>query len=336
MSASAPLSSADPAAVDRRLGLRLYSKMKRIRMIEEAIAARYPEWKMRCPTHLCIGQEAVSAGVGETLRSDDLAVSGHRAHGHYLGKGGDLGRMIAEIYGKATGCCSGKGGSMHLVDLAAGFVGSTAIVSGTIPVGVGLGLSIRLKRTDQVSVVFLGDGAVEEGVFYESVNFAALKGLPVLFVCENNQYSVYSPLRVRQPAGRRISEMVSAMGVSSVAGNGNDVVEVYRMTGVAVAEIRRGQGPRFLEFETYRWREHCGPNYDNDIGYRSPEEFELWKARDPLGVTERWLKEQHAATGEELESMETEIGREIEAAFRFAEDSPFPDPGEAFDHLYKP
>ncbi len=201
--------------------------MKRIRAVEETIAARYREGKMRCPTHLCTGQEAVSAGVGALLRPDDFAVSTHRAHGHYLGKGGDLKAMLAEIYGKATGCSSGKGGSMHLIDESVHFMGSTSIVGGTIPVGTGLGFSIWLHGTDQVSCVFLGDGAGEEGVFYESLNFAALKKLPVLYVCENNLYSVYSPLGVRQPEGRRIHEMARSIGVRSDSGDGNDVAEVY-------------------------------------------------------------------------------------------------------------
>jgi TPP-dependent pyruvate/acetoin dehydrogenase alpha subunit len=304
--------------------------MYRIRVVEEEIARRYPEGKMRCPTHLCIGQEAASVGIGEVLRQDDFAVSGHRAHGHYLGKGGDLKRMIAEMYGKVTGCCGGKGGSMHLVDRNVGFMGSTAIVAGTIPVGVGLGLSIRLNRTEQVSTVFLGDGAVEEGVFYESVNFAVLKALPVLFVCENNLYSVYSPLHVRQPKGRRIYEMVAAMGISTIHGDGNDVAEVYRLASTAVAEIRRGDGPRFLELETYRWREHCGPNYDNDIGYRSSVEFESWKARDPVVATRRWLIEQYAVASERLQLLEADIQREVSEAFTFAEQSPFPNREEAF------
>ncbi len=327
-----------PAAVgvDRPLAEHLFFQMKRIRMVEEAIADRYSQWKMRCPTHLSIGQEAVSAAVGAALRRDDMAVSGHRAHGHYLGKGGDLKRMLAEIYGKATGCCAGKGGSMHLVDLSVGFMGSTAIVGGTIPVGVGLGLSIQLRRTDQVSVVFLGDGAVEEGVFYESVNFAALRKLPVLFVCENNFYSVYSPLPVRQPAGRRIYEMVAAMGVPAAQGYGNDVAEVYRMTSEAAVRTRNGAGPQFLEFDTYRWREHCGPNYDNDIGYRTPQEFESWCARDPLVSAEKWLREQFQVTDQVLKKMDTEIAREIEEAFDFAENSPFPDPAQTYTHLYAP
>src|SRR3989442_1358391 len=226
--------------------------MKRIRFVEEEIAARYAEGGMRCPTHLSIGQEAVAAAVGAALRRDDLAVSGHRAHAHYLAKGGSLKAMIAEIYGKATGCARGKGGSMHLIDESAGFMGSTAIVGGTVPVGVGLAYGMKLRRTSQVSCIFMGDAVAEAGVFFESVNFAVLKKLPVLFVCENNLYSVYSPLRVRQPEGRRIHEMVSAMGMPADHGDGNDAPLVYEAVAEGIEAIRAGEGPRFFEFATYR------------------------------------------------------------------------------------
>ncbi|MFH1309967.1 MAG: thiamine pyrophosphate-dependent dehydrogenase E1 component subunit alpha, partial [Candidatus Omnitrophota bacterium] len=232
--------------------------MKRIRFTEETIARRYNEWKMRCPTHLCTGQEAIAAAAGLALRKDDFVVSTHRAHGHYLAKGGNLKKMIAEIYGKASGCSGGKGGSMHLIDKTVGFMGSTAIVGGTIPIAVGLALSIQLHGTDQISCTFFGDGAVEEGVFYESVNFAALKKLPVLFICENNFYSVYSPLKVRQPEGRKIYKMVEAIGIPSEQIDGNNAPEVYHKLKLAARSIRKGEGPRFLEFLTYRWREHCG------------------------------------------------------------------------------
>lgn len=323
------------APIDAALARRLYYGMLSVRLVEEAIAERYTQWKMRCPTHLCIGQEAVAAGICAELRRSDLAVSGHRAHGHYLAKGGSLERMIAEIYGKATGCCAGKGGSMHLVDLDAGFMGSTAIVAGTIPIGVGLGLSMKLNGTDDVSVVFLGDGAVEEGVFYESANFAALKKLPVLFVCENNLYSVYSHLDVRQPQGRRIHEMVSALGIPAASVDGNDVAAVYRAGLQAVARIREGHGPYFLEFATYRWREHCGPNYDNDIGYRSAEEFEAWKTLDPLVVARRQFFAANHLDAAAVAQMSAEIRAKIEQAFEFAERSPFPAREDAFVHVTK-
>ena len=176
--------------LNKRILKRFLYQMKRIRIIEETIAARYCEGKMRCPTHLCSGQEAVAVGTCAALRPCDFVVSTHRSHGHYLAKGGNLKELIAEIYGKAAGCSSGKGGSMHLIDENVRFMGSTSIVGGTIPVGTGIGLSILLNGKDQISCVFLGDGAVEEGVFYESLNFAALKKLPVLYICENNIYCI--------------------------------------------------------------------------------------------------------------------------------------------------
>ncbi len=309
--------------------------MKRIRLVEETIAERYAEWKMRCPTHLCTGQETVGAAVGQVLRPDDFALSTHRSHGHYLGKGGDLKRMLAEIYLKGTGCSGGKGGSMHLIDREAGFKGSTAIVGGTIPLAVGLGLSIALKGSDQISCVFFGDGAVEEGVFYESVSFAALKQLPVLFVCENNFYSVYTPVAKRQPAGRAIHALAAAMGVNARHGDGNDPLAVLDQVEAAVAEIRSGGGPRFLEFETYRWREHCGPNYDNHIGYRTEAEFLAWKERDPVLRLEAELLARGAVTGEQVAAMTDTINEEIAAAFLFAEQSPFPAPEELHAQVFK-
>jgi len=308
----------------------------RIRHVEEEIARRYPEGKMRCPTHLSIGQEAVAAGVGACLNSDDVAVSGHRAHAHYLAKGGDLKAMIAEIYGKVTGCSRGKGGSMHLVDEAAGFMGSTAIVAGTIPVGVGLAYGIKVKKGNQVSCIFHGDGAAEAGAFFESVNFAALKKLPVLFICENNLYSVYSPLHVRQPEGRSLSSMVEAIGIPSVQVDGNDAELVMEKVDAAVRLIRDGRGPQFLEFDTYRWREHCGPNYDNDIGYRSEAEFEAWKKRDPVTMlTERMLSSGQV-TDAEIVDIQSQITVETDEAFEFAENSPFPTPQDAYTDLYAP
>ena len=182
--------------------------MYRIRAVEERIAKEYPNGEMRCPVHLSIGQEAVSAIHQLLAKQSDFAVSTHRGHAHYLSKGGDLKAMIAEIYGKKTGCSNGKGGSMHLIDLSVNFMGTSAIVGNSIPVGVGLGFAAKLSGLGNISYIFLGDGAVEEGLFYESVNFAATKKLPVIFICENNLYSVYSPLKVRQPEGRKIFQMV--------------------------------------------------------------------------------------------------------------------------------
>ncbi|WDZ94306.1 thiamine pyrophosphate-dependent dehydrogenase E1 component subunit alpha [Herbaspirillum sp. WKF16] len=308
--------------------------MMRIRHVEEAISARYAEQAMRCPVHLCSGQEAVSTAAGLALRRSDFAVSGHRAHGHYLGKGGDLPAMLAEIYGKKTGCAGGRGGSMHLIDESVGFMGSTAIVGNTIPVGVGLGLSIKLSGGDQVSCVFLGDGAVETGVFFESLNFAAVRKLPVLFICENNLYSVYSPLHVRQPVGRRIFELAQAIGVDAAHGDGNDVETVFGLIESAIAQIREGGGPRFLEFDTYRWREHCGPNFDNDIGYRTEQEYLKNRALEPIARQRQKLLLEGLLTDEQIASVEDSIQRETEAAFHFAIESPFPDAGDAHTRIY--
>ena len=309
-------------------------QMKRIRFVEEEIARRYPEGKMRCPTHLSVGQEAVAAVVGLALEHKDMAVSGHRAHAHYLGKGGDLRAMIAEIYGKATGCARGKGGSMHLIDESVGFMGSTAIVGGTVPVGVGLAYGMKLKKSNQVSCVFHGDAVVETGAFFESVNFAVVKKLPVLFVCENNFYSVYSPLNVRQPEGRSISAMASGLGMPAMNGDGNDPAEVYEIICESLAAVRTGDGPRLVEFSTYRWLEHCGPSYDNHIGYRSESEFLEWQKKEPISRFERVMLENSIINAKELQLMDEKIALEVKEAFTFAESSPMPSAEKAFTGLY--
>ena len=314
---------------------KLYQSMRRIRLVEEMIAERYSDQKMHCPTHLSIGQEAVASGVGLALKRSDLAVSGHRAHAHYLGKGGDLNQMIAEIHGKSTGCSGGLGGSMHLIDRSVGFAGSTAIVGGTIPLAVGLALSIQLRKGEDIACAFLGDGAVEEGVFYESVNFAVLRNLPVLFVCENNLYSVYSPLRVRQPTDRKIFEMVRAMGISSTCEDGNDAQRVYDVVRERTGCIRRGEGPQFIEFMTYRWREHCGPNYDNHIGYRSEDEFLSWKEKDPILKIEKELISSKELTMGDVKTIGVQLREECESAFDKALDAAFPDPDEFEKYLFR-
>jgi pyruvate dehydrogenase E1 component alpha subunit len=305
--------------------------MYRIRSVEEEISKRYSEGKMRCPTHLSIGQEAVPSAFSQIAKKNDFAVSSHRGHAHYLAKGGNLKSMLAEIYGKKTGCSGGKGGSMHLIDLAVNFMGTSAIVGNSIPVGVGLGMSAKIKNTKQVSFIFFGDGAIEEGVFYESINFAIVKKLPVVFICENNLYSVYSPLSVRQPKGRSIFKMVEAMGSKVMQCDGNDVIKVYKILEKATNETRRGRGPYFLEFFTYRWLEHCGPNFDNDIGYRTEKEFLKWKKKEPI---KRLVKKLNHTSDNQLEKIRNEIKNEIQLAFTFAENSPFPNPLEAYKGVY--
>ena len=313
---------------------KLYEKMILIRFVEERIANNYDQKKMRCPTHLSVGQEAVAAAFGLASDINDFAVSTHRSHAHYLSKGGSLDAMIAEIYGKATGCSKGKGGSMHLIDTSVNFMGSSAIVGNSIPVGVGIGLSIKLKKSDQVSCVFLGDGATEEGVFFESINFAALKELPVLFICENNFYSVYSPLSVRQPKGRSISKIVESMGIKSFKINGYDVKETYKTFKNLFKNIRKNKEPLFIELDTYRWREHCGPNYDNNIGYRSEEEFRRWKRNDPIYLIESEIKLKDKLGLKKIESIKNSISSRIDEAFVKAENAKAPNIKEAFKDIF--
>jgi TPP-dependent pyruvate/acetoin dehydrogenase alpha subunit len=312
--------------------LRVMRHMLRIRAVEDEIARRYPRGEMRCPVHLSIGQEAVPAAFAECVRHEDFAMSTHRGHAHYLAKGGSLQRMLDEIYGKASGCARGRGGSMHLIDLAVNFMGTSAIVGNSIPIGVGLALSAQLRRSDQVSCIFFGDGATEEGVFYESINFAAVRQLPALFICENNLYSVYSPLSVRQPVGRNIAKMVEALGITTWSGDGNCAEDSYENLAAAFAHVRAGCGPAFVELATYRWREHCGPNYDNDIGYRGEDEFRAWQTRDPVAN----LRVKLGAEGKEqiVADIEAEITNEITRAFAHAEAAPFPDPTEAYASPY--
>jgi pyruvate dehydrogenase E1 component alpha subunit len=312
--------------------LELYRGMLRIRLVEERIAGIYGEQEMRCPVHLSIGQEAAAVGVCAALRSDDLAVSGHRAHAHYLAKGGSLPAMLAEIYGRATGCCSGRGGSMHLVDADAGFMASTPIVGSSMPVGVGAAFAGKRQGLNRVVVIFHGDGAVEEGVFHEALNFAALQKLPVLFACENNLYSVYTPLGERQP-DRPLHELAAAHGATVWTGDGNDVEESARLAGEAVEHARSGRGPAFLELATYRHREHCGPNFDDDLGYRSPEERDRWLERDPVVLTREALLADRRAQAE-LDTVAADIEREIDAALAFARESPFPEPEASATWVY--
>lgn len=310
----------------------IFYKILRIRMIEEEIAKRYPEGRMRCPTHLSIGQEAVAVMVGEHLSSKDLMVSTHRGHAHYLAKGGDLKRLIAELYGKATGATHGRGGSMNLSDLQAGFVASTAIVGNTVPIGVGLAFAQQLKKEDAISCVLLGDAAVEEGVVYESLNFAVLKKLPVIFICENNLYSVNTPIHLRQPTGRKIHEMARGIGAKATHIDGNDVVASLDAVGEVMQDLRQQGGVWFVEFSTYRYKVHCG--HEDDRGADRPrDEFDFWYARDPVFLLQHYLLETKALSMEDITSHRATIQQEINLAFDFAENSPFPPAKDRF--LYK-
>lgn len=291
--------------------------MLRIRRIEEALAKRYAEQEMRCPMHLCIGQEAIAVGVGSALSVSDKMYSNHRAHGHYLAKGGNLNAMIAELYGRASGCCGGRGGSMHMIDLDVGFMGATPIVGGTVPLAVGSAWATKLQKKTDVTVIFLGDGCFEEGVVHESLNFAALHHLPVLFVCENNDFSVYTRINDRQP-DRSIHQIAAAHGIKTSFGDGNDVELVFNLTNKALGDLRAGNGPWFLEFSVYRWREHCGPDYDDHLQYRTTEEIDGGKAACPIERFRKISLDSALLSSAEIEKMEYDIKTEIEQSFAFA------------------
>ncbi len=305
--------------------LSMYRQMLRIRLVEERIGELYAEQEMRCPTHLCIGQEAPPAGVSAHLRRDDLVFSGHRSHGHYLAKGGDLKGMLAELYGRETGCAAGKGGSQHLIDLECGFMGSAPILASTISVGVGAAWAARMDGRDQVVVVYFGDGATEEGTFHEALNFAGTYKLGVVFVCENNLYSVHSALDIRQP-DRPIHALAAVHGMIGLHGDGNDADVAWTLGGEAVRRARSGEGPSIVEFATYRWREHCGPNGDLELKYRSEAEFAEWQVRDPVRTYRERLIGEGLLCAAADAAMTAEIEAEMAEAVAFAKASPFPEP----------
>jgi TPP-dependent pyruvate/acetoin dehydrogenase alpha subunit len=324
-------SNARPNAETR---LAMFREMLRIRAVEERISQLYPEQEIRCPTHLCIGQEAPPVGVSAHLRHDDMVFSAHRSHGHYLAKGADLKGMMAELYGKVTGCALGKGGSQHLIDLEAGFMGSAPILASTISVGVGASWGRRRLGRDCVTAIYFGDGATEEGTYYEALNFAAVEKLPVIFVCENNLYSVHATMAVRQPANRTLTDFARGNGVYALSGDGNDVEEVWRLAGDVVERARNGGGPAFLELFTYRHREHVGPNPDLDLNYRSVEEFESWVKRDPVITYRARLEAEGTLPTPDYDRMNAGITAEVDEAVRFAKESPFPPPEMLTQHIY--
>jgi len=306
----------------------IYRSMYQIRRVEEAIARIYPTDKIKSPVHLSIGQEAVSVGVCQALRLDDVVFGTYRGHALYLAKGGNLPAMIAELYGKVTGCARGKGGSMHLIDVANGVMGMSAVVSTTIPEAVGYAYAMKVRKADTLVASFFGDGSVEEGVFHESMNFAVLKKVSMLFICENNKYAIHSSVRDRQPIDN-ICERARAYGMPAERIEGNDIFEITKRISEAVADIRAGNsGPRFFECMTYRWKEHVGPYDDFHMGYRTQEEAQEWIEDDQLVKVGALLDDDTRL------EITQEVEKEIQAAFEFAENSDFPDVSELYDHVF--
>lgn len=313
--------------------LRALREMAKIRMVEEAIASRYPEQEMRCPIHLSIGQECTPVAISAHLTHEDQVYSGHRCHAHYLAKGGSIPAMIAELYGRVTGCARGRGGSMHLVDYSVGMMGSSALVAGTIPIATGAGLAFSRSKSDRVAVSYFGDGASEEGLFYESLNIAALQKLPVLFVCENNLYATFSHQKARQAKGD-IYRRGESFGIPGFLVDGNDFQASFKISGEAVERARSGKGPTLLEFTTYRHLDHVGHEDGSAIGYRSQVEVDEWKARCPIRRLEKEVLAAKLCDKTWIAKMREEIQLDVENAFAFAKSSPYPEPSEIFADVY--
>ena len=267
---------------------KILNELVRIRIIEEEIAKEYKHQQMRCPVHLSIGQEAIPVGMSSVLTKKDYIVSTHRCHAHYLAKGGSLDALLGELYGKETGTCKGVGGSMHMYDDKVNHLGSVPIVGGSIPVGVGIGYAIKLNKSKNVSVIYFGDAATEEGVFFESLHFAALKKLPIIFVCEDNEYSVYTS-KYERHGKRDIKKLVKSMDVKFIEAKKNDVNDIQKKAKLA-KKYALTNGPVFLYSKTYRYVEHCGPNNDDDLNYRPKNEVNYWKNKDPIQLEIKKLK----------------------------------------------
>ena len=310
----------------------LYNALVRCRKFDEKIVELYPQQEMRCPTHLSLGQEAVGAGVCGALRNDDLIFSTHRCHSHTIAKGGDFKLMMAELYGKTTGCSRGKGGSMHFVQPGIGAMGASAIVGGTAPLAVGAALAMKMKGKDAVSVAFFGDGGVEGGAFHESMNFASLRKLPVLFICENNFLATCSFLSARQPYDD-LYKRAEGYRVPGIQVDGTRIEEVHRAAKEAVQRARKGGGPTMIEARCYRWKEHVGPNFDTNLGYRTQEELDRWMKKDPVKLFESLLVKNMVFSRTELEEISGRIQKELDESVVFAKESPFPKPEEMYQDV---
>jgi len=313
---------------DKNLISRLFYSIYKIRWVEKQIAEIYPTDVIKSPVHLSIGQEAVSVGVCDALETDDVVFGTYRGHALYLAKGGDLNAMMAELYGKIDGCCRGKGGSMHLIDTSVNMMGTSAIVASSIPQAVGYAMSLKYKKSRQVVVCFFGDGATNEGVFHESINFASLKQLPILFVCENNNYAIHSPIKDRsvQP---NLYKLAEANKIPSYVLQEDNVIELRGLVLKLVKDMRSGSGPQFIEAYTHRWLEHVGPDEDWHLNYRSPEEIASWKINDQLDILGDMLSFNNKI------AIENEVKAETRDAMKFAAQSSFPDKSELDRHVYR-
>jgi pyruvate dehydrogenase E1 component alpha subunit len=319
--------------VDKKLCIKMYEQMLTIRRFEEKAIELFEHNLIRGNIHVCIGQEAVSVGICSYLRREDFMVNTHRGHGNCIAKGADLKLMMAELLGKSTGYCKGKGGSMHIADFEGGNLGANGIVGGGLPIAVGAGISIQNRGSDQVVACFFGDGASNQGTFHESLNLAALWRLPVVFVCENNLYALSTPIR-ESLSVPHISDRAKAYGMTGFHIDGNDVIEVYSKMKEAVERAKAGEGPTLLDCITYRFFGHFTGDPGRGITYRSKEEMDQWQNRCPIKkLRERLIKEK-MMTEEMEKTIEANVKASIEKAVQFAKESPFPLPDEAVQDLF--
>jgi len=319
--------------IDEALCLRMYELMLTIRAFEEKAIELFEHNLIRGNIHPCIGQEAVSVGSCSALRQDDYMVNTHRGHGNCIAKGADLRRMMAELLGKSTGYCKGKGGSMHIADFEGGNLGANGIVGGGLPIAVGAGMSIQNRGTDQVVACFFGDGATNQGTFHESLNLAALWKLPVIFICENNLYALSTPLREAVSVSR-IADRALAYGIPGVSVDGMDVLAVYEEARKAVERARAGKGPTLLDCITYRFFGHFTGDPGRGATYRSKQEMEKWLERCPIKGFRNRLFEEKVLNDETEERISNRVKNVIEEAVRFGRESPFPSPNEAVEDLF--
>jgi len=310
----------------RDLLVSIHRQMLRIRLCEESFVEPILSGEVRCPCHLDSGEEAVAVGICSALTERDYIFGNHRSHGHYLAKGGSMQEMVAEIFCRETGCSRGRGGSMHLIAPYVGMLGAAPIVAGTISLALGAALASTIRKDGRVAVTFFGDGATGEGILYECMNFAALKKLPIIFICENNYYATHMPIRECR-VEEDINEIARPFGIESRQIDGNNVLQVYDAGLQAVEKCRSGKGPVFLECLTYRFRGHVGPD-DNVQGshtdIRPREEIELWQGKDPIKRFEDYLTDQGIVTKEELRMAREEVTKEVTEAHDFARRSPSP------------
>lgn len=308
----------------------MYRKMLEIRLFEEKVFDLYGQNLVPGTIHLYAGEEAVAVGVCSNLNVDDYITSTHRGHGHCIAKGADLRRTMAEILGKKTGYCKGKGGSMHIADFAVGMLGATAVVGAGLPIAVGAGLSAKLRKTSQVVACFFGEGASNQGTFHESINMASVWALPVVFVCENNLYAM-GTRQSRIMSVQNVADRASAYGIPGVMVDGNDVLVVYEAARTAVERARAGKGPTLIECKTYR---HKGHSRVDSGKYRPKEEVEEWLGKDPLKRFRQAMLGNGILTQTELEHVEKEVADEVADAVKFALDSPYPEGKEALENVY--